>query len=110
MYTVRTSNAGSRPLMASEISRRVLSVTCSPRIFSDFGVMPKMSQPPSVFRKAHAECIPSFSSPVLFFISSSRCSSSVINFWMSSIVMVSIYCRFAHSSVSHAMTSAVHFR
>ena len=34
-----------------------------------------MSQPPSVFRKAQAECMPSFNSPVVFFSSNVRVSS-----------------------------------
>ena len=46
-----------------------------------------MNHPPSVFRKAQAECMQSFSSPVVFFNSNWRCSSFFINISNSSYVI-----------------------
>ena len=56
-------------------------------------VMPKTSQPPSVFKNAHAECMASFNSPVDFFNSTWRVSSFETSFLMSSMVMtyLSVY-------------------
>ena len=49
--------------------------------------MPNISQPPSVLSIAHAECIASFSSPVVFFSSSVRVSSPAISLCIFSIVI-----------------------
>ena len=70
------------------ISLRVLSVTSCPRIFSVAGAIPKNSQPPAVLRKAQAECIPSFNSPVVFFTSNVRVSSPREISFTSSIVII----------------------
>ena len=61
------------------------------RKFKETGVTPKTTHPPSELRKAHALFIPSFNSPVLFFNSNIRLSSSNINFFISSIVMIITY-------------------
>ena len=73
--------------LLTPISCYVLSVTSCPIIFNDLGATPKISQPPSVFKKAHAECIPSFNSPVVFFSSRVRDSSADTRFFISSIVI-----------------------
>ena len=43
--------------------------------------MPKNSQPPAVLRKAQTERIPSFNSPVVFFISNVRVSYNAADQW-----------------------------
>ena len=55
--------------------------------FRDFGTTPKTSQPPSVLKKAHAECKPSFNSPELFFSSRVFDSPADTNSLISSIVI-----------------------
>ena len=60
--------AGSILFIFWAISCWVLSVTFCPNI-SNLGVMPKNSQPPSLFRNAHRDCIPLSSSLVVFFSS-----------------------------------------
>ena len=56
MYSTSTSTAGSILRRLFAISCRVASVTFCPVIFK-FGATPKMSQPPSEFRNAHAVSI-----------------------------------------------------
>ena len=50
------------------------------------GIRCYVEYPPSVLRNAHAECIPSFSSPVVFFSSRVLDLSEEINVFMSLVV------------------------
>lgn len=69
-----------------------LFVISCPIIFSNLGATPKINHPPSVLRKAETECIPSFSSLVVFFNSKIRDSSDAISLFISSIVVnLSVY-------------------
>ena len=88
MYSIGRSIIGSSLAISRAISFRVLSVTSWPRIFRVVGAMPKKSQPPAVLRKAQTERIPSFNSPVVFFISNVRVSSPCIIVFTSSIVII----------------------
>lgn len=60
------------------------------RIFNSAGTTLTINQSPLVFSNTHAECIPSFSSPVLFFSSKVRDSSAAINAFISSMVISEI--------------------
>ena len=92
MYSTGRSINGSSFAISLAISFRVLSVTSCPSIFSVIGAIPKNSQPPAVLRKAQAERIPSFNSPVVFFISNVRVSSPrMITFTSSIVITVYIF-------------------
>lgn len=91
IYWIPTETAGSRPLNAWAISLCVLSVTSCPRILRDFRATPNTSQPPAPLRNAHAVCIPSFNSPVVFFNSRCTFSSLAISLSSSSMFIVPLF-------------------
>lgn len=105
IYWIPTETAGSRPLNAWAISLCVLSVTSCPRILRDFGATPNTSQPPAPLRNAHAVCIPSFNSPVVFFNSKCTFSSLAISLSSSSMFIVPyFFFIFSRRKASYCLT------
>lgn len=72
------SGQGLCNLLMSFVSNLLLDYLMGIRCYVEF--------PPSVLRNAHAECIPSFSSPVVFFSSRVLDLSEEISFFMSLVV------------------------